>query len=95
MDINRYNTRVRQAVSGKYIECSKRLQEVGKQMHDTEVRLNRYLNSDEQLTYREYIDLKSSIGRLRNEKIELSIALDVWNEAREICLDIADEMDTD
>ena len=92
MDINRYNTRVRQAMSDKYVECSKRMQEIEREKLEQRRTLERYMAGEETLTYREYKDLKSSLDCLYSEYRELDIRLAVWDEAREICLNIADEM---
>lgn len=93
MDINRYNTRVRQSISDKYVECNKRKQEIGQQLLELRFKLTRYMDGTEALTYKEYIDTKSTIDQLHRENDALAIQIGVWDEARELCLDIADEMD--
>lgn len=92
MDINRYNTRVRQAMSDKYVECSKRKQENEQEILKAKRKLTSYMDGEEQLTYKEYIDVRSTIDILSLENNELDIELAVWDEARELCLNIADEM---
>lgn len=92
MDLDRYNTRVRQAISDKYVECSKKKQEISNQMILLRSKLSDYMTGNIVLTYKEYIDLKSSLNILHDEEDELDIEIAVWDEAREICLNIADEM---
>ena len=92
MNNERYNTRVRQAISDKYVACNKRRQEITKQIIDARDKLRAYMNGDATLTYLEYIDLKSSIDMYDNELRRLEVESVVWNEAREVCLDIEDEM---
>jgi adenylate cyclase class IV len=92
MDINRYNTRVRQAMSDKYVECSKRKQENEQKILKLRRKLNSFMDGEEQLTYKEYIDVRSSIDIVSHENYELDFELAVWDEARELCLNIADEM---
>jgi predicted translin family RNA/ssDNA-binding protein len=92
MDINRYNTRIRQAVSDKYVECSKRHQEIAHELQELRRKLKSFMDGEEQLTYQEYVDVKSAIDFLNREDDELYIKIAVWDEAREICLNIADEM---
>lgn len=92
MDIDFYNTRIRQAVSDKYVECSKRKQENEQEILKAKRKLTSYMDGEEQLTYKEYIDVRSTIDILSLENNELDIELAVWDEAREICLNIADEM---
>lgn len=92
MDINRYNTRIRQAISDKYVECNKRKQEISKKSLELQSKLSRYMDGKEILTYQEYTDLHSSLGMLHHEDDMLDIQIAVWDEARELCLNIADEM---
>lgn len=95
MDINRYNTRVRQAISDKYVECTKRKQEIGTQLLILRNKLTSFMDDEITLTYTDYTNLKSSIDELNRELKRLDIERDIWDKAREICLDIADEMDGD
>ena len=92
MTIDWYNTRVRQAISDKYVECTKRKQEISKQLIDLRTKLSEFMNGDGSMTYKEYIDLKSSLDILSLEYDELDIHIAVWDEAREVCLNVADEM---
>lgn len=92
MNIDRYNTRIRQAVSDKYVECNKKKREITQQIMTARRKLIAYMDGDETLTYREYIDLKSSIDNLYREDDKLDIQIAVWDEARELCLNIEDEM---
>lgn len=92
MDINRYNTRVRQAMSDKYVECSKRKRNIQQETLELQRKLSRFMDGEENLTYREYIDVKSAITMLDNEARELDIKIAVWDEARELCLNVADDM---
>ncbi len=93
MDINRYNTRVRQAISDEYVKCNKRRREIDIQATDLEHKLTAYMNGEIVLTYQEYIDVKSELNALHLEHDRLDIERGIWEQAREICLDIADEMD--
>lgn len=92
MDINRYNTRVRQAMSDKYVECSKKIQENEKKILELRDKLHKYMHGNEALPYKEYTDISVSLVALERENEELAIRHSVWDEAREICLNIADEM---
>lgn len=90
MSIDYYNTRIRQAISDEYVKCSKKRYEYADQYGALTERI---LNECDTLPYTEYIRLceeRDELGRLmRNENIKL----DVWDQAREICLNIADEME--
>lgn len=85
----KYNTKVRQAISDKYIECTKIKGEVLRQLEEIAQRL---ANEKDKLTYSEYLNLKSKAGYLENRIKELNIQIDIWDEAREICLNVADEV---
>lgn len=46
----------------------------------------------EQFTSEESIDLERCLNRLLEEIKTLEIQIDIWDAAREICLDVSDEM---
>jgi hypothetical protein len=88
MDNNMYNTRVRQAISDEIIKCSKQKREYRIQHAIVVARLASEQNT---LPYSEYKKLEQEREFLvRMQEVE-KIKLDVWDTAREICLNIADE----
>lgn len=89
MDTNKYNTRVRQAISEEYVKCSKRKQELTNDVNIITVRLS---NEADTLSYREYRRLETENERLLKMIETEKIKLDIWDMAREICLNIADEL---
>ena len=93
MDINRYNAAIRKAISAKYVECGKREAEINQEELELQAKLTRVMDGLEVIPYQEYIDIRSSIEQLHHEKHILSIQKSVWNDARELCLDIADQVD--
>ena len=95
MDLNRYNTRIRHAISDEYVKCNKKRDDISKLMSFLEQNLVDFMNGITVLTYKEYMDIKNEIETLRREHDKLTVASDIWRNAREICLDIADEMDGD
>lgn len=92
MNIDFYNTRIRQAVSDRYVECGRRQRAIDVETRELKRKLTNFMDGIEQLTYREYVDVKSSLDNLSRESRELDIRRAVWDEARELCLNIADEM---
>lgn len=88
MDINKYNTRVRQAISDELVKCSKRKQEY---MTRHTCVVSRLASEKDTLPYSEYKKLEDEREFLVKMKQVEDIKLDVWYMAREICLDIADE----
>lgn len=89
MDINWYNTKVRQTISDKLVECSKNRAEAMKEFEKTSLRL---ANEMDILTYKQYLELKDKASYLHKEIEMLSVEIDTWDKAREICLNLADEM---
>lgn len=87
--IEKYNTRVRQAISDNYMEYSKTKAMAEKELENVNERLRLEAKT---LPYRDYISLQKKSAMLANEIVELSIQIDIWDKAREICLNIADEM---
>ena len=89
MDLNRYNTRVRQAMSDAYVDCGKRRQKVRKELDEVKEKVG---NGQETISYAEYNRLVAKAVELQREYDKLKIEREVWDMAREICMEIADEM---
>lgn len=87
--INKYNTAVRQTMSDKYVECTKRKCAISREMIEIDRKLK---DGEESLSYREYMELSSRYTSLSEEYKRVSFELDIWDQAREICLELADEM---
>lgn len=88
MNINKYNTRVRQAISEEFVKCSKRKQEC---LMNLSVVLRRLASEKDTLLYSEYMRLEKEKDCLMKELQAEEIRLEVWDMARELCLNIADE----
>ena len=89
MDLNRYNTKVRQAMSDSYVDCGKRRQKVRKELDEVKEKVG---NGQETISYAEYNRLVAKAVELQREYDKLKIEREVWDMAREICMEIADEM---
>lgn len=87
----RYNERVRQAISDKYVECSKMYTDTHKKCSEVESRLKAE-NAKKNLSYEEYVDLEKYLNNLKEEMKVLRIQIDIWDAAREVCLNVSDEM---
>lgn len=90
MNIDYYNTRVRQAISDEYVKCSKKIEEYEREYAVTTARL---ASEKDSLSYSEYKQLEDRCDFLRKMREVQAFKLDVWDQAREICLNIADEME--
>lgn len=89
MDENRYNTRVRHAMSERLKKCSKDKYE--KEQRVIEI-CDIIAYKRNELSYVEYTKLVDERNTLSREIDRLRIEYDVWDSARELCMDIADTM---
>lgn len=89
MDKNRYNTKVRQAMSDEYVRTSKEKTKLENELFTISQQLvdNEFKNNT---SYKEYIELKHKAETIQTEIYRLGIEHEIWDKAREICMDIAD-----
>lgn len=90
MDENRYNTKVRQAMSDHYKRASERKSNYVKRLEEINSLLNS--NSVYDLTYGRYEGLKGEKEWLERTIMLLDRELSIWDAARDICIEFADEM---
>lgn len=83
-----YNSQVRRAISEEYVRCSKECNEVHKELVKTQQRL---ADCEDLLTYHDYIKLQKEETKLLTRYSTLQIELNIWDKAREVCLNVADE----
>ena len=83
---NKYNTRVRQAISDKYVKYSKYRAEVREKLDEVLLRLH-----DDSILHSEYNSLMDSNHWCEKRLEELNAYVDAFDQAREICLNIAEE----
>lgn len=89
--MEKYNTRVRQAISERYVATTKEKCRLSREYEDVFIRLQ---NGEEKnrLTYNKYIELEHKAKELEKKISKIKIEINIWDQAREICLDIADEV---
>lgn len=90
MNGNRYNTKVRRAMSEEWVKTSKLRFEVGRELE----KINSQLNDRDvktYMSYSEYVKLEEKAKELQDRAYRLTIENEVWDKARDICMDIADE----
>ena len=90
MDENRYNTKVRRAMSDEYVRTSKEKARLENEL----VTISQQLADDEfknNTSYKEYKELKHKAETIQREIYRLYIEHETWDKARGICMDIADE----
>lgn len=88
-NIEKYNNKVRRAISNKYVKCSVQKANAEKEFEKIAIQL---ANDGGNLLHNQYLELSRNAEYLRKRIEELSIELDTWDKAREICLNIADEI---
>lgn len=86
--MNQYYSKIRRAISDNYMEYLKTKSMAEKERE----RVIERLKFDKNLLHTDYLYLQEKEERLTKEIEELNIQIDIWDKAREICLNIADEM---
>ena len=94
MDAKKYNTIVRQAISDKYVEAAKYKKYLVKELEKV-VEILSDEQSKRNMSYKEYESKLKQKDALRDRISVVNIQIGIWDEAREICLNIADEMRND
>ena len=87
-DRDKYNIRIREAISDKYVDCSKRKQDKQKEL--TEI-LRKLSENKKTMPYQDYIDLQKYASVLQTEVENLCVELNTWDKVREVCMDVIDE----
>lgn len=85
-----YTSRVMDAIREKYREAGTKQDKLSRRHEE----ILRILESDEgcDMSWGDHKDLEAELSDCRRERDELKIIRDVWRQARELCMDIADEM---
>lgn len=87
--IEKYNTRVREAMSEEYVKSSKKKAQLQREYEKVLERLDTEAST---LCYNEYITLQKRSEDLKRQYEDEQIRFDIWDQAREICLNVADEV---
>lgn len=87
--MEKYNTRVREAMSEEYVKSSKKKAQLLRKCENV---LEELATGKDKLSYNEYIVLKEQSEILQRQYEDEKIRLDIWDQAREICLNVADEV---
>lgn len=76
-------------MSDKYVECAKKKLAISREMIEIDRKLK---DGEESLSYREYMELSDRYTSLLEEYKRVLFEIDIWDQAIEICLELADEM---
>lgn len=86
---NRYNTKVRMAMSDKLVKLGKQISETKREIIQLTEKLNQGRAT---IPYDEYITLERDRDFLSDTLYRYEIERSVWDEAREICLTVAEDV---
>ena len=85
--ISLYNSRVRDLMSQQYRRVS-----ADKQRYmDRKFELTK-LMADYSISHRDYINYEKELNNINEDLVIMNIELNVWDKAREICFEVADEI---
>lgn len=87
--MEKYNTRVRQAMSEEYVKSSKKKVQLQREYKKVLERLD---TETSKLCYNEYITLQKRAEDLKQLYEDEQIRFDTWDKAREICLNVTNEV---
>lgn len=87
--MNKYNTAIRNAISHEYVRCGK--EKAAAEVAYEEI-TSKLLADNGTLSHKQYMTMCTEAERLRKLSEDLQIELNTWDKAREICLNIADDM---
>lgn len=88
--MNKYNTAARRAMSDKYIDCVKQKNEAWRKINELDSKLNS--KEGRQLPYEEYVKLQKDLDFYEQTHRRLKIEQNIWDQAREICMELSDDM---
>ena len=86
---NKYNTKVRMAMSYKFVKLGKQISETKREIIQLTEKLNQGRAT---IPYDEYIALERDRDFLNGTLYRYEIERSVWDEAREICLTVAEDV---
>lgn len=84
---NRYNTTVRKKISEELANANERKANL---IRERESIYNQLANRD--ILHADFLRLKDRIDMIHAELKEVNIEIKTWDAAREICLDVADDV---
>ena len=86
--IELYNSRVRDLMSMEYRRTRKELEE----LYELEANYIRKMQ-DPTIPHAAYLECADDLEEVRENIVHMKIKADIWDKAREICFQVADEME--
>lgn len=85
--VHKYNTRVRQRMSDEYVSALKKREELIAKRNKVFVEMGA-----DNISHAEYLRLEKLSNQIKLGLVKINTEIDIWDKAREICLDVADEI---
>lgn len=91
MDDKKYDTEMMMAIRFKYRQSSQNLSDLTKKLENVNLELMQVENYTKEMSYKQYKRLKEEAEEL-TEAIRIeTIARNVWDDAREVCMNVVDD----
>lgn len=93
MNDKKYDTEMMMAIRFKYRQSSQNLSDLTKKLENVNLELMQAESYAKEMSYKQYKRLKEEAEEL-TEAIRIgTIARNVWDEAREVCMNVIDDED--
>lgn len=93
MNDKKYDTEMMMAIKFKYKQSSQNLSDLTKKLENVNLELMQAESYAKEMSYKQYKRLKEEAEEL-TEAIRIgTIARNVWDEAREVCMNVIDDED--
>ena len=90
-DEKRYNMEITMAIRIEYRKSSQKLSDLTKELEIVNTKLMQAESYTKEMSYKQYKRLKEEAEELTEAVRIETIARNVWDEAREVCLSIVDD----
>lgn len=91
MNDKKYDTEMMMAIRFKYRQSSQNLSDLTKKLENVNLELMQVENYTKEMSYKQYKRLKEEAEEL-TEAIRIeTIARNVWDDAREVCMNVVDD----
>lgn len=91
MNDKKYDTEIMMAIRFKYRQESQNLADLTKKLEKVNLELMQAENYTKEMSYKQYKRLKEEAEELTEAVRIGTIARNVWDEAREVCMEVIDD----
>lgn len=93
MNDKKYDTEMMMAIRFKYRQSSQNLSDLTKKLENVNLELMQAESYAKEMSYKQYKRLKEEAEELIEAIRIATIARNVWDEAREVCMNVIDDED--